>query len=121
MSEELLSKTKANTEYMTFNGDEFTAKIVYIYDGDTMHVVFNALGDYYRWNCRVMGVDTPELRTKNLKEKEMGYKVRDILKNYFLNQIVTIKCYKFMISMMHWNHCAISNTNSIIHPNIEMP
>lgn len=95
MTEELLSKTKANTEYMTFNGDEFTAKIVYIYDGDTMHVVFNALGDYYRWNCRVMGVDTPEIRTKNLKEKEMGYKVRDILKNYFLNQIVTIKCYKF--------------------------
>ena len=33
----------------------------------------------------------------------------------------TIKCYKFMISMMYWNHCAISNTNSIIHPNIEMP
>ena len=95
MSEELLTKTKANTEYMTFNGDEFTAKIVYIYDGDTMHVVFNALGDYYRWNCRVMGVDTPEIRTKNLKEKEMGYKVRDILKNYFLNQIVKIKCYKF--------------------------
>ena len=46
MSEELKSKTKANTEYMTFNGDEFTAKIVYIYDGDTMHVVFNALGGY---------------------------------------------------------------------------
>ena len=42
-----------------------------------------------------MGVDTPELRTKNLKEKEMGYKVRDILKTHFLNQIVTIKCYKF--------------------------
>ena len=88
MSEELKSKTKANTEYMTFNGDEFEAKIVYIYDGDTMHVVFNALGGYYRWNCRVMGVDTPEIRTKNLKEKEMGYKVRDILKTHFLNQIV---------------------------------
>ena len=37
MSEELETKTKANTEYMTFNGDEFEAKIVYIYDGDTMH------------------------------------------------------------------------------------
>lgn len=95
MSETLKSKTKENTEYMTFKGQEFEAKIVHIYDGDTMHVVFHALGDYYRWNCRVMGVDTPELRTKNLKEKEMGYKVRDILKSHLLNQIVRIKCDEF--------------------------
>ncbi len=95
MSETLKSKTKENTEYMTFKGQEFEAKVVYIYDGDTMHVVFHALGDYYRWNCRIMGVDTPELRTKNLKEKEMGYKVRDILKSHLLDQIVRIKCDEF--------------------------
>ena len=37
--EELGNKTKENTEYMTLENNEYTAKIVYIYDGDTMHVV----------------------------------------------------------------------------------
>lgn len=93
--EELKTKTKANTEYMSLNNQEFTAKIVYIYDGDTMHVVFKAFGDYYRWNCRVQGVDTPELRTKNEAEKAMGYKVRDVLRSLLQDQIVRIKCFEF--------------------------
>ena len=92
---ELKTKTKANTEYMSLNNQEFTAKIVYIYDGDTMHVVFKAFGEYYRWNCRVQGVDTPELRTKNEAEKVMGYKVRDVLRSLFQDQIVRIKCFEF--------------------------
>ena len=60
-----------------------------------MHCVFEAFGAYYRWNCRVMGVDTPELRTKNENEKEMGYKVRDILREHFQDKIVKIKCGEF--------------------------
>ena len=57
---ELSTKTKQNTDYLTLEGQEFTAKVVYIYDGDTVHVVFKAFGEYYRWNSRIMGVDTPE-------------------------------------------------------------
>ena len=93
--EELTNKTKENTEYMTLENNEYTAKIVYIYDGDTMHVVFKEFGQYFRWNCRISGVDTPELRTKNEKEKELGYKVRDILREKFMDKIVKIKCGEF--------------------------
>ena len=92
---ELATKTKENTNYLTLEGQEFDAKIVYIYDGDTMHCVFKAFGEYYRWNCRVMGVDTPELRTKNAAEKEMGYKVRDILREHLQDKVVRIKCGEF--------------------------
>ena len=49
--EELNDKTKENTDYMTLENNEYTAKIVYIYDGDTMHVVFKEFGQYFRWNC----------------------------------------------------------------------
>ena len=84
----LSERTKENTDVLSLDGDEYTAKIVYIYDGDTMHVVFEKFGKFYRWNCRIIGVDTPELRTKNEKEKEMGYKVRDVLKENLLNKIV---------------------------------
>ena len=93
--EELKSKTKSNTDYMSLENKEYIAKIVYIYDGDTMHVVFKEFGQYFRWNCRISGVDTPELRTKNEKEKELGYKVRDVLRLKFMDKIVKIKCGEF--------------------------
>ena len=95
VDKELLSKTKENTEYMTLKGNEYIAKIVYIYDGDTMHVVFKEYDQYYRWNCRIMGVDTPELRTKNEKEKKAGYAIRDILREMLMNKIVKVKCDEF--------------------------
>ena len=93
--EGLKDKTKENTDYMTLENNEYTAKIVYIYDGDTMHVVFKEFGQYFRWNCRISGVDTPELRTKNENEKELGYKVRDVLREKLMNQIVKIRCGEF--------------------------
>ena len=49
----------------------------------------------YRWNCRINGVDTPELRTKNKKEKQKGYEVRDIVSTYFQDKIVRVKCFDF--------------------------
>ena len=94
-NKQLMLKTKENTDLLSFENKEFEAKIVYVYDGDTIHVVFKVFNDYYRWNCRIMGVDTPELRTKNEKEKEKGYMVRDKVKENFLNKIVKIKCYNF--------------------------
>ena len=60
-----------------------------------MHVVFKEFGSYYRWNCRVTGVDTPELRTKNEHEKKMGYEVRDKLREMFMDKIVTVNTYEF--------------------------
>ena len=73
-SHELNHTTKDNTPYLSFNGETHEAKIVYIYDGDTIHIVFKYKNQFYRWNCRINGVDTPELRTKNQKEKKKDTK-----------------------------------------------
>lgn len=91
----LNSKTKDNTKLFSLNGNTYIGKVVYVYDGDTLHVAFNECGDYYRWNCRIIGVDTPELRTKNQNEKILGYKVRDVIIEKLMNKIVTIKTYDF--------------------------
>ena len=68
---------------LTFKGKRFNCKVVSVYDGDTIKAVFPIMDSgsmkLYKWNCRLNGVDTPELRTKNKLEKELGYKVRDIL------------------------------------------
>lgn len=94
-SHELNHTTKDNTPYLSFNGETHEAKIVYIYDGDTIHIVFKYKNQFYRWNCRINGVDTPELRTKNQKEKKKGYEVRDLVSTYFQDRIVRVKCFDF--------------------------
>ena len=92
---DLVQKTKQNTPLFSLEGREFDAKVVYIYDGDTIHVVFKVFGEYHRWNCRISGVDTPELRTKNEAEKQMGYKVRDIIRERLMDKLVRVKCGEF--------------------------
>lgn len=69
-----------------------TAKIVSVYDGDSIKAIFQFNNTYLKWNCRLDGIDTPEIRTRNLKEKEYGLYVRDRLRELILNKIVTLKC-----------------------------
>tara|TARA_B100001142_G_scaffold144962_1_gene145903 strand:- start:7817 stop:8251 length:435 start_codon:yes stop_codon:yes gene_type:complete len=71
------------------------AKVVSVYDGDTVKVVFPLQEKLYKWNCRLAGVDTPELRTRNKLEKTHGYLVRDKLREKILNKVVIIKCFEF--------------------------
>tara|TARA_Y100000816_G_C25834569_1_gene436346 strand:- start:165 stop:620 length:456 start_codon:yes stop_codon:yes gene_type:complete len=92
---EIDNKTSENTSFLSFNNKTYTAKIVYIYDGDSMHVIFKEFNQYFKWKCRINGVDTPEIKTKNKKEKEFAIKIRDNLKEKLLNQILTIKCFEF--------------------------
>ena len=49
----------------------------------------------YKWNCRLTGIDTPEIRTRCKEEKEYGYKVRDYLREKILNKVVILKCGDF--------------------------
>ena len=79
----------------TLNGLKMSARVTDVYDGDTVKVIFKFKDIFYKWNCRLLGIDTPEIRTKNLKEKEFGLKTRDFLRSEILNKIVTVKCYEF--------------------------
>ena len=49
----------------------------------------------FKFNCRIVGVDTPEIRTRNKLEKEYGLLVRDKLREKILDKVVTIKCGDF--------------------------
>lgn len=74
---------------------EFTGKVVSIYDGDTVKIVFKLFNTYYKWNCRINNVDTPEIRSKCELEKKNAIYVRDRLKDKILNQVVKVNCGKF--------------------------
>lgn len=84
-----------NAPIFSLNGYVVEGKVTSVYDGDSVTIIFPFHNEFYTWKCRLSGIDTPELRTKNLKEKEYGYKVRDILREKILNKKVTINCGPF--------------------------
>lgn len=71
------------------------AKIVSIYDGDSVKAIFQFNNSMYKWNCRLTGIDTPEIRTSDQNEKKYGYFVRNKLRNKILNKVVKMKCGSF--------------------------
>lgn len=101
-----------NVNYLSFNNNIFSGKVVDVYDGDTIKLVLpfiiktskykykfldkllkkRDIIQMYKWNCRLTGIDTPEIRTKNLQEKEFGIMVRDKLREKILNNLLFVKC-----------------------------
>ena len=81
--------------FFTLNGTSTLATVVKVYDGDTIHAVFEFKGTAFKWRCRIAHVDTPELRTKNEEEKKQGYLVRDKLSEMILNKVVQLDCKEF--------------------------
>lgn len=73
----------------------FDAKVVKVYDGDTITVIFHFNGRFYKWNCRLERIDTPEIKSKHIAEKNSAKHARDFLSDRILNKIVKIKCNMF--------------------------
>lgn len=89
------SNVDNTVELFSLEGQEHLAKVVDVYDGDTIKCVFPIHDKLYRWNCRLSGVDTPELRTRCSVEKKYGYTVRNCLRDKILNKMVYVQCNEF--------------------------
>ena len=90
-----LESQSEKTMAFSLNGYKTEAKVVKVYDGDTVHVVFSYFNTYYKWIGRIAHVDTPELKTKNEEEKKKGYEVRDKLRELIQGKIVQLTCHEF--------------------------
>lgn len=73
-------------------------KVIKVYDGDTITIatpLFN--GDTspyintYRFNLRLRGINTPEIKTKDKDEKEIAIKARDFLSFLVMDKIVRLE------------------------------
>ena len=97
-----LEKCNNSIELFTLEGEYKLCKVVDVYDGDTCKVVFDLNGCLNKWNVRMEGYDSPEIRiSKNDPEREEKKKKAIEAKKYFKNlvmndnQLVYIKCGKF--------------------------
>ena len=77
-------------------------KVVDIYDGDSCKVIFKHNGIINKWNIRMNGYDSPEIRPsvklKNRDEiKKKAIEAKEYLKSLIMNenQLVYLKCSEF--------------------------
>lgn len=75
-------------------------KVVKVYDGDTITIaskLFNhsattvaAESPVYRFQVRLRGIDTPEMKTKSVVEKQLAQKSQTALSEFILHKIVSL-------------------------------
>lgn len=59
-------------------------EILKVIDGDTVEVIVDlGFSVYHKTRVRLIGIDTPEIRTKDLEEKERGLEALDFIVDYF--------------------------------------
>ena len=73
----------------SFENIKTKCKIDYFYDGDSCTIIIEYKGELIKLKCRLMGIDTPELRSNNQIEKLAAYRVRDYVDQYE-NQILNV-------------------------------
>ena len=88
------------TPKFNLNNCQKLCKIVDVYDGDTVRGVFEHNGVYNKWNIRMYGYDSPEMRpSKKLENrdeiKKNAVKSRDFLRALILNKTVGLECLEF--------------------------
>ena len=89
-----LAKVNCDIKKFTLEGTQMWGKVVHIYDGDTVHIVFIINNCYSKFVCRMAHIDTPEMAPKNIadmnernKEKESAIKAR----NYLFERVTDMK------------------------------
>lgn len=74
----------------SMEGHTVEAHIVKCYDGDSFTAEFAIPqidgSPVYSWNCRVVGIDTPELRDKDPAFKALAIEARDLVREMCLNK-----------------------------------
>ena len=82
-------------EKFSLDGLKTMAYVKKVYDGDTVTLIFKYKGDTVMKSCRLLGIDTPELRSKNPDEVVMAKKIRDVLSDKILNKIKYVEFHDF--------------------------
>jgi micrococcal nuclease len=88
---DIKNATLQNTPKYNITGFVY-GKCVKVYDGDTVTIAtrFNNATPVQLYSVRISGIDTAELRSKNLAEKKVALNTRNFVADIILNRIVKI-------------------------------
>src|SRR4029078_2678427 len=98
----LLESVNSDIKLFSFECKMYVAKVIYCYDGDTIHCLFKHDGEIYKHNIRMYGYDSPEIKpSKNIETKlrnkiiKDAKKSKEYLESLILNKCVYLYCGKF--------------------------
>lgn len=66
-----------NTPFLSLNGISSKARVVSVYDGDTLTLIIPFRNECFKFNCRMMGIDTCEMKSKLQQNRETAIKARN--------------------------------------------
>ncbi len=92
---EYMLKSDSKTEIFTLNSRNILAKIVSVYDGDSCKANIYVGDVLSQFSLRLMGYDSPEIRTKNASEKECANISKACLQLLLLDKVVRLECLDF--------------------------
>lgn len=67
------------TPTFSLNGIKALARVVDVYDGDTVTLVLEVNGAFLKFKTRLMGIDACEMKSKTSQSKELAVKARNKL------------------------------------------
>ena len=97
----------------------YKAKVLSVYDGDTITCLLDlGFNIHIKEKFRLYGIDTPEIRTKDLNEKKEGYKAKNRLADLIDQKEIYIKVLKKgkfgrWVSKIYLNEADCNNDTSI--------
>jgi endonuclease YncB( thermonuclease family) len=91
--EQSLELANSDVKEFSLEGKNLWAKVVYVYDGDTIHIVFKMNEQLVKFNCRLLGIDSPEIAPKNISDEKLrNLEIASAIKsrNYLISLVVNI-------------------------------
>lgn len=80
---------------MSLNLYHYKAEVISVYDGDTITVMIDqGMKHFARVKVRLVGINTPEIRTKDLDEKKRGLEAKEYLKSRIEGKTVIVHTVK---------------------------
>lgn len=68
--------------------------VIKVYDGDTITIAAKlpfAESPMYRWSVRLLGIDTPEMKSKDERLKQIAIKARDTLSEKIMGKMIQLE------------------------------
>ena len=84
----------------TFDGQNFDAKVIDVYDGDTIRIIFRLDGKLVQFVARMAGYDSPEMKPLKSNpnrdaEKAAAIIAKNALSGRIINKVVQVYCGTF--------------------------
>jgi hypothetical protein len=77
-------------ENFSFSGLATHAKVIKIYDSNTVELAFNVFGKFVRYNCRINNIPHLSTRSNNFNEKVKAVEIKNKLENLIFNKVVDV-------------------------------